>query len=336
MAPGSPEIGTKAGPTPISRNGCPRGGCKVDFSEQPPSKQWAALKYGGDKFAEVWFKPGGEPFAVAIRIPRESFQIPGMDQLLSMENLLKAVAIATEEVESWRHGGDVHSGMTGSDPELRRPLPAPPQDVTHLNIHVSLKPPPQVVAPKESCEPQRKWQDLEARWQVVLGVEVAIKALRQTMESLQAELQTSMQQSLALEEKRHALNRDVAQWNQEKSRAHFAVPKVREFIHRATWALDTPERKALAKFFQDDLPPDIPFSQINEVADQVERLLKDRQVLSANGTKVHQESKSIAADIQAALRALRSNAAANAERKRRAASPKSKFFKDARRLSGLD
>src|ERR1700722_3528925 len=83
--------------------------CEVNFSEQPPSKQWAALKYRGEKFAEVWFKPEGEPFAVTFRIPRESFQIPGLAHLLTTENLLKAVAIATEEVESWRHGDDSYS-----------------------------------------------------------------------------------------------------------------------------------------------------------------------------------------------------------------------------------
>src|SRR6266436_4696732 len=76
----------------------------VSFSEQPPSKQWAALKYRGEKLAEVWLKPEGEPFALTFRIPRESFQIPGMGQRLTTENLLKAVGITTEEVESWRHG----------------------------------------------------------------------------------------------------------------------------------------------------------------------------------------------------------------------------------------
>ena len=55
-----------------------RGRCGVNFSEQPPSKQWAALKYRGEKFAEVWFKPEGQPLALTFRIPQASFQIPGM------------------------------------------------------------------------------------------------------------------------------------------------------------------------------------------------------------------------------------------------------------------
>jgi hypothetical protein len=36
----------------------------MKFSEQPPSEQWAALKYRGEKLAEVWFKPEGEPFSI--------------------------------------------------------------------------------------------------------------------------------------------------------------------------------------------------------------------------------------------------------------------------------
>src|SRR6516164_7030227 len=104
----------------------------MNFSEQAPSKEWAALKYRGDKFAEVWFKPEGEPFALTFRIPQKSFQVPGIGQRLTPENLLKAVALAPEEVESWRQGDISHAGMDGSNPELRNPLAPPPQDETHL------------------------------------------------------------------------------------------------------------------------------------------------------------------------------------------------------------
>ena len=49
----------------------------MNFSEQLPSNQWTPLKYKGQTIAEVWFKPEGEPFALAFRIPRETFQLPG-------------------------------------------------------------------------------------------------------------------------------------------------------------------------------------------------------------------------------------------------------------------
>jgi hypothetical protein len=218
----------------------------VSFSEQPPSKQWAALKCKGDRFADVWFKPEGEPCALMFRIPQKSFQIPGMGQQLTIENLLKAVAIATEEVDSWRQGDVCHSGMGGSNPELRQPLPAPPQGVAHLSIHVSLKPTPPVVAPGESRAPEApraRWQDLEARWRAILGQEATIDHLRLRMETLQAEMEASSKRTLTTEDKVHALNADVALWIKAKSRVLYALPKPREFIHRATWATGTPERK---------------------------------------------------------------------------------------------
>jgi hypothetical protein len=301
--------------------------CGVNFSEQLPSKEWAALKYGGETLAEVWFKPEGELCALTFRIPQKSFQIPGIGQRLTTELLLKAVGIATEEVESWRLGDVSHSGMDGSNPELGRPLPSPSDDVSHLTVHVSVKP-PQVVAPTESGQPETAsatWQDLEARWRAILGQEATIDASRLTMEGLRAELETWSKRPLKTEDKVNALNADVAQLNKVKSRAHYAVPKAREFIHRATWAMGTPERKKLEEIFKDDVRPELPAAEMDQLPEQLESLLKDRQVLSAHGVTVYQECKSISAELQGALRTLQSNAAANAQRKRREFGKKGKF-----------
>src|SRR5262249_38136016 len=143
------------------------GRCRVNFSEQPPSKQWAALKYRGEKFAEVWFKPEGEPLVLTFRIPPADFQMPDVRKQMTIENLLRAVAILPDEAESWKYGDVAHSGMNGSNSEFRNPLPPPPQDVGHLDICIRLKPPPEVGPRHESSEPEipsAKWQDLEARW----------------------------------------------------------------------------------------------------------------------------------------------------------------------------
>jgi hypothetical protein len=314
----------------IARSGWFSGGrCGVNFPEQPPSKQWAALKYRGEKFAEVWFKPEGEPFALTFRIPQRSFQIPGMGQRFTTENLLKAVGIATEEVESWRHEGASHPGMSRSNSELGYPLPPPPQGVTHLNLYVSLKAPPRAVAPDESCEPEipeEKWQDLEARWKAILDLEASMDTLRISMEGLRAEMEASSKRTLTTEEKLHALNADVAQWNKAKSRVLYALPKVREFIHRSTWATGTPERKKLEELFKNHIRPRIPFPQMDKVVEQLGNLLKDRQVLSAHGVSAYQECKSISADVQSALMTLQSNAAANATKKRGATGARGKSF----------
>lgn len=325
----------------------------MNFSEQPPSKQWAALKYRGEKFAEVWFKPEGEPFALTFRIRQKSFQIPGVGQQLTTENLLTAVAIAPEEVESWRHGDVSHSGMNGSNPELGNPLPPPPQDVTHLDIYVRLKPPPQAVAPlTPTLAPQgrgkgagesgeletlsAKWQDLEARWKSILGLEATMDTLRISMEGLLAEMEASWKKTLATEEKLHALRADVAHWTKAKNRVHHALPKAREFIHRSIWAMGSPERKQLEELYKNYIQPHIPFPQMDKVLDQLEYLQKDRQVLSAHGVTVYHDCKSISVDVQRALRTLQSNAAANARKKKRATGAKSKFFKHVRRWSGAE
>ena len=128
-----------------------------------------------------------------------------------------------------------------------------------------------------------------------------------------------------MDEKIHASNADVLQWNKAKSRARYALPKAKEFIHRATWAPGTPERKKLGEPFKDGLRPDIPLPNIDELPEELARLLKLRQVLSAQGGTVYQESKSITADIQGALRTLLSNATANAKRKRVADHEKGRF-----------
>src|SRR5205085_3999080 len=103
--------------------------------------------------------------------------------------------------------------------------------------------------------------------------------------------------TLMTEVKVDALHSDVARWNKAKSRAHFALPKSREFIHRATWVMGNPERKRLGEVFKDDAGPEVPLAELERIPDQLESLLKERQVLSAHGTTVYQECKGISADI---------------------------------------
>jgi hypothetical protein len=294
-------------------------GFGVTFSEQIPSKHWAALKFRGEKFAEVWFKPEGEPFALSFRIPRSSFQIPGIVQRLTLENLLKAVALTTDEVDSWRQGDSSHSALAGSGPEMTSGLSQPPHDVRHLEIYVRLKPPSQPLAHNESGEPEvasAAWHDLEARWKAILGLEGSVDTLRKSVEGVRAQLEAELRRMLPADEKVNALAADVAQWSKAKSRAHYALPKANEFIHRATWAAGTPERKKLGEIFKNPLENHTSLALADEVLQELEYLRKDRQVLSAQGVTVYQECKTIAADVQAALRRLQSNAASRASKKK--------------------
>jgi hypothetical protein len=301
----------------------------VNFSERPPSKQWAALTFRGERIADVWFKPEGEPLALVFRIPENSFQSPDIGQRLTAENLLKAVAIAPDEVESWRYGSPSHSAPDGSDPDLTDSVPPPPHDVSHLEIHVRLKPAPQAAVPDISCQPAvvlAEWHDIEARWKAVLGLEAAVDTMRKTAEGLRAELEASMRWTLTADEKVHALAADVAQWSKAKNRAHFALPKANEFIHRATWAAGTPERKRLGELFKNPIETQSTLPPAHKVVQDVEMLRKDWQVLSAKGAAACQECKAIAADIQRALRNLQSNAVARAAQRKGGFGAKGKSF----------
>lgn len=301
----------------------------MSFSEYLPSKQWATLSYKGERFAEVWFKPEGEPFTLKLRIPQKSFQTPSISQLLTLENLLKAVNIAPDEVESWRHESDSPSGIIGYQSELRLPLPPLPHDVSLLYIHIHMKPPVNNDALNESkaaVSSHAKWENLETRWNTILGVEATIDSYRLRMESLRAELETATSKTLTSDEKLNALNADVAQWNKAKSRARYTLPKLKEFLHRATWAMDTAERKRLAELFKPHAQPDIELSQIDSLQKELENFLKDRQILSAQGVTAYQDGKSGCEDIQRALSTLQRNAAANAIKKRVANRAKGKIL----------
>jgi len=139
-------------------------------------------------------------------------------------------------------------------------------------------------------------------------------------------MEAAFKKSLAVEEKLHALQADVAQWNKAKSRIHYALPKVREYIHRATFALAVPERKRLEEIFRNHIEPRIPLPEVDKVREQLEHLQKDRQVLFAQGNAVYQECRGITGEIQRALSTLQRNAADNARRKRDAKRQKGKHF----------
>ena len=300
----------------------------MDFTEQVPNER-ATLKHMGEEIAEAWFEAEVESPTLVFRVSRDRFQIADMSRRLTIENLLKAASISSNEVESWRLGGVSHSDTGGDKPELTHPMPPPPLGATHLTVYVHLKPPAQEAAQNENCEqgiPLEKWQALEACWKAILGLEASIDTSRLSMDGLRAEMEAAFKKTLTVEEKLHALQADVAQWNKAKSRIHYALPKVREYIHRAIWALPVPERKRLEEVFKNHIEPRNPLPHVDRVREQLEHLQKDRQVLYAQGNAVYQECRGILAEIQRALSSLQRNAADNARRKRDAKNQKGKHF----------
>jgi len=170
-----------------------------------------------------------------------------------------------------------------------------------------------------------KWQDLEARWKAILGLEANIDSMRMSLEGLVNEMEAAFRRTLNIEEKTYALRSDVSQWERTKHRVQFALPKMRDFIHRSTWVLGAPERKRLDEVYKEHIQPKIPFPEMEKALKQLEELQKDRQILVALGKTVQGDAKRIAADIQGAVRTLQSNAASR--RIKKGASSKGGFFK---------
>jgi hypothetical protein len=301
----------------------------LNFYDKPPSTQWARLSHQGEPFAEVWLKPEGEPLGLMIRIPQMSFHNPAISEHLSIENLLKAMGLSVGEVESYLPDDGSQLGLPGYVAQLYLPLQPPPEHVSHLYLHVRLFPPIQEEAPSEGPVPadiMAKWRKLEARWNTILAMEVTIDTLRLRMEHLRAEVESASNKSMTSEEKMHAMNADVAQWTKAKSRAKFIVPKIKEFVHRATWALGSPERKKVEDLFKNRMPPPSIYSELDVIYHHLENLFKDRQILSAQGVTGYQEGKNSCADVQGAYRTLQANSRAHELKKRAATRAKNTSF----------
>lgn len=300
----------------------------MSFAERVLPTEWVSLKHMGEEIAEAWFMPEDGTFTGVFLVPRDRLESADPSRRVTLDTLLKAAALSKDEVESWRLG-DAHSGETGVDPESGDPLPPPPPDETHLTVYVRLKPPAPAAAGDGGAEPEIRpeaWQALEALWKAILGLEASIDAARLSLDGVRLEMEAAFKKALTVEEKVHALQSDVAQWSKAKNRIHHSLPKTREFIHRATWALAVPERKALEEVYRTHIEPRAPLPGVDRVREQLEHLQKDRQVLFAQGNAVSQECRGILSEVQRALGALQRNAADRARQKRSAGREKGKHL----------
>lgn len=263
----------------------------------------AVLKFDGRDVAEAWYQAEGEVPILVVRILRET------PQDLTLDRLLSAASVPAGEVESWRVEG------LSEILSLSEPLPSAP-----ITLFIRLK------AAEDQDIPMEQWQALEAAWQTIIGLEAIIDSSRLGMEGLQSEMNAAFKRQMTVEEKLHALQADVAQWNKAKSRVHHALPKVREFVHRATWALAVPERKALEDVFKQYIETRKPHPEMDRVRERLEHFQKDRQVLLAQGNAVNQEGRAVLGEIQRALSTMQRNATDNARRKRSASKEKGKHF----------
>jgi hypothetical protein len=284
----------------------------VSVAERIPSTGWVSLTHGGDEVAEAWSMPDGDAVTVVFLVPRRRLEGDDPARRATVGALLDAAGIPPAAVAWWRLGDATDPG--GPDPGA--PLPPPAADETHLTVYVRLRP----------DGPSEAWQAVEALWKTVLGLEAGIDVARLAADGLRGEMEAEFRRPLTVEEKLHALQADVAAWTKAKSRVHFALPKAREFVHRATWAAGVPERVRLEEVFRAHIEPRVPFPGLDGERDRLDHLQKGRQVLAAQGAAVLQECRGILAEVQRALATLRRNAADRAQKKRSAGREKGKHF----------
>ena len=146
-------------------------------------------------------------------------------------------------------------------------------------------PPPEGAAQEALLE---KWHALESAWRAILMVEASIETLRLSMDGLRGEMDGAFNRQMSFDERMNAMQADVAQWTAAKNRIHDATPKTREFVHRATMALTGAERKRLGELHKSHIEPRIPFPEMDAERERLEHLLKDRQVLLAQGNAANQ------------------------------------------------
>jgi hypothetical protein len=283
------------------------------------------LEHDGKLLAEVCFQSQGERSIFNFRIPQEQFVNRDITEQLTMADLLSAAAVSIDEVVFWDFLNESHSCMGGTNPELHRILPPPPPGETHLFVSVHLLAPTRTVGGSQEV-PLEKWQALDALWKAILGLEASVDALRMSMDGLRVEMENSFRKPLHVDEKVNALQSDVLQWTKAKTRVHYSIPKVREFVHRATWAAAQPERKRLEEIVEKYIVPRIPLSDLDRVRERLEHLQKDRQLLFIQGNAVNQECRALCSDLQRALSTLQRNAVDRARQKRSAGRDKGKHL----------
>lgn len=175
---------------------------------------------------------------------------------------------------------------------------------------------PDALPPGETDISPEQWQGLDALWKSILGLEASIDGYRLGMSGQLSAMEAEFRRTLTAEVKQHASQADLGQWNAAKSRLHYALPKAREFVHRATWAATMPERKQAEELVRVLIEPRDPRLDVGVAREDLQHLLKARQVLLAQGTAVSQECRSLTAEAQRTLNTLQRNAADAARKKR--------------------
>ena len=127
------------------------------------------------------------------------------------------------------------------------------------------------------------WDQLEARWNAVLGLETTIDTFRTRLNGISGEMEVSLRRVLTTEEKPQASAADLSQWTTAKSRVNLILPKARHFIQRAAWTKGTSERQRLDAFFKNADGLSTPVREMDQVLEELELLLENLKLSDSAG-----------------------------------------------------
>ena len=283
----------------------------MDFSKRAPSTKWTTLTYEGAVVAQVWFKPEGNPVGLQFLMPTRAFQLPDLENHLTMANLLKTVQIELKEIQSWTCSGIVHEGMNGTNPDFNKRIGPSSNSSDPVPIDVLLN------SGHASEITPEQWNDLASRWDKIALLESEISRIRTEAERLCAKLDSLWNTTLTLEDK-YASRLDIAKWEEAKKRIPHLRPELIGFLK--SWnSIAAASIETKSRFVELIKTRNSSFSQMemSNALNELESIRKNRQVWISRGNDLCNLAQGVMSRAQVVLGQLKSSAKANFARKKK-------------------
>jgi len=97
----------------------------MPFADRPPSSAWEQVPFADEPqtWFWAWFKPGGAPHGLVVRIPDETYRNPARRLPLTLRRVLAAAGVAPPLVAMWSLYGTAYDAQQGANPALDYPIP---------------------------------------------------------------------------------------------------------------------------------------------------------------------------------------------------------------------
>lgn len=210
---------------PLPVGGSASGAASAGFAFRPPSQGWEQIRFadGPQSFLWVWFKPTTAPQGLIVRIPDEVSQA----QSLTLRIILHLAGVDPTWVAMWQVYGMAYPGLSGANPLLDQPIPAPvagadPSIVIFVGVPQPVfVPMPQFAMPMGSLVSQASpplsgnsvetLERLDIEWTAAMDVEKDLERLRKMLVDMMSRLK-SMNRDLNPDERLYSSREDKQDW----------------------------------------------------------------------------------------------------------------------------